>query len=457
MTFTGNRTNFEHIFGAKVTFYKPINAQGIVATNVNFQNVVTSGTVSISGPTSITSLNVTGITTVTTLNSTTINATSSSTFNDITINGKIYDGDGNFGTTGQVLSSDGVDTKWINASSANVGSASAVGTNLDATNANQFVTFVGATSGNNAIRVDGDLTYNPSTNTMSGINYSGTSTFNNIDVNGTATAATLEVEGQFKDGDGNFGSAGQVLSSDGTDTKWITTSNTTYTYDSVASGSDVNLRLIGSDGTTDDVLLTAGSNITVSSVSTSGFTLSATDTNTTYTYDAVASGSNVNLRLIGSDGTNDDVLLTAGTGINFSSVSSAGLTINSEGLKDRTTASVTTPSIANDAIANVSLSIPSVSTLLKLQTSAAAWVTLYYNTASRTADANRSIYADPVAGLGVLAEVVTTGAETIGMSPAPILWNNDSTPADTIYAKVVNRSGSTQAITVTATYLQNEK
>ena len=457
MTFTGNRTNFEHIFGAKVTFYKPINAQGIVATNVNFQNVVTSGTVSISGPTSITSLNVTGITTVTTLNSTTINATSSSTFNDITINGKIYDGDGNFGTTGQVLSSDGVDTKWINASSANVGSASAVGTNLDATNANQFVTFVGATSGNNAIRVDGDLTYNPSTNTMSGINYSGTSTFNNIDVNGTATAATLEVEGQFKDGDGNFGSAGQVLSSDGTDTKWITTSNTTYTYDSVASGSDVNLRLIGSDGTTDDVLLTAGSNITVSSVSTSGFTLSATDTNTTYTYDAVASGSNVNLRLIGSDGTNDDVLLTAGTGINFSSVSSAGLTINSEGLKDRTTASVTTSSIANDAIANVSLSIPSVSTLLKLQTSAAAWVTLYYNTASRTADANRGIYADPVAGLGVLAEVVTTGAETIGMSPAPILWNNDSTPADTIYAKVVNRSGSTQAITVTATYLQNEK
>ena len=103
MTFTGNRTNFEHIFGAKVTFYKPINAQGIVATNVNFQNVVTSGTVSISGPTSITSLNVTGITTVTTLNSTTINATSSSTFNDITINGKIYDGDGNFGTTGHFI------------------------------------------------------------------------------------------------------------------------------------------------------------------------------------------------------------------------------------------------------------------------------------------------------------------------------------------------------------------
>ena len=457
MTFTGNRTNFEHIFGAKVTFYKPIDAQGIVATNVNFQNVVTSGTVSISGPTSITSLNVTGITTVTTLNSTTINATSSSTFNDITINGKIYDGDGNFGTTGQVLSSDGVDTKWINASSANVGSASAVGTNLDATNANQFVTFVGATSGNNAIRVDGDLTYNPSTNTMSGINYSGTSTFNNTRVTGITTTGILEVEGELRDGDGNFGTSGQILSSDGTDTKWINTSNTTYTYDSVASGNEVNLRLIGSDGTNDDVLLTAGSNITVSSVSTSGFTLSATDTNTTYTYDAVASGSNVNLRLIGSDGTNDDVLLTAGTDITFSNVNSSGLTINAQGLKNRTTASASTSSIANDVAANISFTIPSVSTLLKLQTSAAAWVTLYYNAASRTADVTRSIYADPVAGLGVLAEIVTTGAETIGMSPAPILWNNDSTPANTIYAKVVNRSGSTQAITVTATYLQNEK
>ena len=429
----------EQTFGEKVEFYK----------NVFFGDDVTfTGKLNLSSSANLT---------LSSFNTQNLNAVGISTFDDITINGKIYDGDGNFGTTGQVLSSDGVDTKWINASSANVGSASAVGTNLNSTNANQFISFVGSTSGNNPIRVDGDLTYNPSTNTMSGINYSGTSTFNNIDVNGTATAATLEVEGQLRDGDGNFGSAGQVLSSDGTDTKWITTNNTTYTYDSVASGSDVNLRLIGSDGTTDNVLLTAGSNITVSSVSTSGFTLSATDTNTTYTYSAAASGNNVNLRLQGSDGTSDDVLLTAGTDITFSNVNSSGLTINAQGLKNRTTASASTSSIANDVAANISFTIPSVSTLLKLETSAAAWVTLYYNAASRTADATRSIYADPVAGLGVLAEVVTTGAETIGMSPAPILWNNDSTPADTIYAKVVNRSGSTQAITVTATYLQNEK
>ena len=302
----------EQTFGERVEFYK----------NVFFGDDVTfTGKLNLSSSANLT---------LSSFNTQNLNAVGISTFDDITINGKIYDGDGNFGTTGQVLSSDGVDTKWINASSANVGSASAVGTNLDSTNANQFISFVGSTSGNNPIRVDGDLTYNPSTNTMSGINYSGTSTFNNIDINGTATAATLEVEGQLRDGDGNFGSAGQVLSSDGTDTKWITTNNTTYTYDSVASGSDVNLRLIGSDGTTDNILLTAGSNITVSSVSTSGFTLSATDTNTTYTYSAAASGNNVNLRLQGSDGTSDDVLLTAGTDITFSNVNSSGLTINAQ-------------------------------------------------------------------------------------------------------------------------------
>ena len=66
-------------------------------------------------------------------------------------------------------------------------------------------------------RVDADFTYNPSTNTMSGINYSGTSTFNNTRVTGITTTGILEVEGELRDGDGNFGTSGQILSSDGTD------------------------------------------------------------------------------------------------------------------------------------------------------------------------------------------------------------------------------------------------
>ena len=89
------------------------------------------------------------------------------------VNGKLHDGDGDFGSAGQVLSSDGTDTKWINTSDTNVGSASNVGTNTNATNAEQFVTFVGASSGNNPIRVDAGIKYNPSTNRLTAGSFAG--------------------------------------------------------------------------------------------------------------------------------------------------------------------------------------------------------------------------------------------------------------------------------------------
>ena len=132
------------------------------------------------------------------------------------LTGKLFDGDGDFGTAGQLLSSDGTDTVWIDASTTSVANANNVGTNANSTNADQFITFVGASSGNNPIRVDTDLKYNPSTNTLSAINIAGSSTAVNLNVTGNLT-----VGGEFKDGDGNFGTSGQVLSSDGTDTAWI--------------------------------------------------------------------------------------------------------------------------------------------------------------------------------------------------------------------------------------------
>ena len=132
------------------------------------------------------------------------------------LTGKLFDGDGDFGTSGQLLSSDGTDTVWIDASTTSVANANNVGTNANSTDADQFITFVGASSGNNPIRVDTDLKYNPSTNTLSAINIAGSSTAVNLDVTNNLT-----VGGQFKDGDGNFGTSGQVLSSDGTDTAWI--------------------------------------------------------------------------------------------------------------------------------------------------------------------------------------------------------------------------------------------
>ena len=89
------------------------------------------------------------------------------------VEGKLFDGDGDFGTSGQLLSSDGTDTVWIDASTTSVANANNVGTNVNSTNADQFVTFVENNSGNNPIRVDAGLKYNPSTNRLTAGSFAG--------------------------------------------------------------------------------------------------------------------------------------------------------------------------------------------------------------------------------------------------------------------------------------------
>ena len=144
------------------------------------------------------------------------------TVKDLVVKEKLRDGSGAFGTAGQLLSSDGTDLAWINANTTSVANSTNVGVNVNGDNSNQFISFFGVSSGNQPNRVDTDFTYNPSTNTMSGINYSGTSTFNDIRV-----SSNIRIDGQLKDGDGNFGTSGQILSSDGSDTKWINTGSLT--------------------------------------------------------------------------------------------------------------------------------------------------------------------------------------------------------------------------------------
>ena len=81
------------------------------------------------------------------------------TVDNIEITGTLKDGDGSTGSTGQVLSFDGTDLKWINTSSANVGSASKVGINLDSdSTTTMYLTFADNTTGNEEIRVDKSLT-----------------------------------------------------------------------------------------------------------------------------------------------------------------------------------------------------------------------------------------------------------------------------------------------------------
>jgi hypothetical protein len=126
------------------------------------------------------------------------------------------------------------------------------------------------------------------------------------------------------------------------------------------------------------------------------------------------------------------------------------------GLRSRTTASSTTSFIASNTSADLSITGFKGYVLYKIQTSAAAWVRLYTDSASRTSDASRSQTSDPLAGVGLIAEVITTGAQTQVMTPGVIGFNNDGTPATTIYARVTNLGGSSAAITVTLTLLQLE-
>ena len=64
--------------------------------------------------------------------------------------------------------------------------------------------------------------------------------------------------------------------------------------------------------------------------------------------------------------------------------------VTSAGLAARGTVS-STSALANDGIANVSITTPKTFVLLKVETSHAAWVTLYTDTSSRTADASRPV------------------------------------------------------------------
>ena len=147
------------------------------------------------------------------------------------------------------------------------------------------------------------------------------------------------------------------------------------------------------------------------------------------------------------------------TGLKWSEVHATNFYGDGSGLTNvtsgaaRTTVSATN-SIAANGIANISMTTPKTYALLSIETSHAAWVTLYSDTGSRTADSSRNETTDPVAGSGVLAEVITSGSTTQLITPASVCFN--SAGANTTYLKIVNKSGSTANVQVTLTYVSME-
>ena len=143
---------------------------------------------------------------------------------------------------------------------------------------------------------------------------------------------------------------------------------------------------------------------------------------------------------------NNEVLTYTGSGWVNSAVSVTGL-------QGRVTNSATV-ALANGAVGNSSINTGNTYALLKVETSHAAWVTLYSSTTARTNDSARARTTDPTPGSGVLAEVITTGAQSQWITPAVVGFSE--TQNNTTYIKIVNDSGSTVNLQVTLTYVKLE-
>ena len=177
-----------------------------------------------------------------------LSVTGLSTFSDVArfsstvrLDGQLRDGDNNFGTSGQVLSSDGTDTRWVSSGSLAAGAASQVAINDDGnTNASRFITFVDSSSGNNSLKTDSVIKYNPSTNilnlnaTESGIKFGPGNALNDdahIEWRGGNNAGHLRISTSddggseyIQFGDYDFQNRG------GTFTQWLRISRNTGTF-----------------------------------------------------------------------------------------------------------------------------------------------------------------------------------------------------------------------------------
>ena len=226
-------------------------------------------------------------------------------------------------------------------------------------------------------------------------------------------------------------------------TKRIETSGTGATISGVlTSGGLINngLTYPAADGSPNQVLSTNGSGtLSWQTISTAGIAIDAlTDVDTSTTAPQ-----------------NGEVLKWNGTnwvpGTDISGGSGSGLSARA------TAGQATSASHANGAAENITIgTVAKTYGLLKIQTSHAAWVTLYTDTTARTNDAGRNETTDPLPGNGVIAEVITNDGSLQLITPGTLGFNNDATPSDNVYAKVVNKSGATRAITVTLTFVKLE-
>ena len=206
---------------------------------------------------------------------------------------------------------------------------------------------------------------------------------------------------------------------------------------------------ITADSNNDTLTFAAGTNVTLATnASSDTITINAAGGALTIQEEGVSLATDATtLNFVGAGVT------ASGTGATKTITITGG---GGSGLQARTTAQGATASIADGASSNITIATAKTYALQKIQTSAAAWVTLYVSDAARTADASRNETTDPLPGAGVIAEVITSDGAIQNITPGTLGWNDEATPTTDAYLKIVNKSGSTQAITVTLHFVALE-
>jgi hypothetical protein len=116
-----------------------------------------------------------------------------------------------------------------------------------------------------------------------------------------------------------------------------------------------------------------------------------------------------------------------------------------------------TSTLANRQTGTVVMSGFRTYVLSQMSTSVPAWVRVYSDAVSQSADASRPSTTDPLAGSGLLVEVITTPSIlTQRITPGVMGYNLDVPTNGNIYATVTNLSGASNTVTVTLTILQLE-
>jgi len=357
----------------------------------------------------------------------------SPTVQDIQLLGTLNVGQGNGadpGSSGQLLKSTGNGIAWENQGAITAGAVAGdltIGAGLSSSGASDY-------NGSSGITISVDTT--------SIANLTGTQTLTNKTLSAPNLTGDLQI-------DGVSGSNGQVIVSDGAGgLAWGSGGGGGGgSFNGPASSTDNAIARF--DGTTG-----ALAQDSVVTISDAGLITAPSLPSVIPFYHSSS------LSLPAASGVNGALAVTANNNsVYFASNGNwTRLATESEAaIQARQTFTTTTASLANNGVAypNITSAYKSY-LLLKIQVDRAAWVRVYTSSSARSADAGRSIDVDPTPGSGVLAEIITTSAQTQVLTPAVIGFNDDTTVVDTIYLAVTNRSGSTSTVQVTLTALKLE-